>query len=298
MVKNMKVKKHKMKEGKLSLWMDIINYTLLTLIFIVMVYPLWYIIVLSFNNGIDAAKGGLFLWPREFTLDNYATAFQNKQLYKSLVVSVLRTFIGTFVSVLFISLMAFALSDKKLPGRRWITKFFFFTTLFGGGAIPMLIVISQLNLLNNFLVYIIPAVYGFTNMLIVKIAFEGIPTELRESAEIDGAGDLQIFFKIYLPLAKSSIATIALFTAVIHWNDWYAGKYYVTTNALKPAATILQEMIKTGTEAATYLSSSTTTTNQTLQAAFVVIIMLPIMLLYPFAQKYFVKGAIVGSIKE
>ena len=162
----------------------------------------------------------------------------------------------------------------------------------------MLLLIRDLNLLDNLLVYILPAIYGFTNMLIIKIAFEGVPIELRESAEMDGAGDLRIFWNVYMPLAKSSLVTVALFTAVIHWNDWYAGKYYVTTQSMKPAATILQEMITSSSTTSSYLSANTTTTAQTLQAAFVVIIMLPIMLAYPFAQKYFVKGAIVGSIKE
>ena len=115
---------------------------------------------------------------------------------------------------------------------------------------------------------------------------------------MDGAGDLRIFWNVYLPLAKSSLVTVGLFTAVIHWNDWYAGKYYVTTKSLKPAATILQEMITNSASTSGYLSAASTTTAQTLQAAFVVIIMLPIMMIYPFAQKYFVKGAIVGSIKE
>lgn len=295
MVKN---KKSKIKEGKGSLIFDIINYSLLVLIFIVMVYPIYYIIVLSFSDGMDAAKGGIFLWPREFTFDNYITAFSNKYLLKSYVVTILRTVIGTLASVIFMALMAFALADKRLPGRRWITKFFYFTTLFGGGSVAMLLLIRDLNLLDNLLVYILPAIYGFTNMLIIKIAFEGVPIELRESAEMDGAGDLRIFWNVYMPLAKSSLVTVALFTAVIHWNDWYAGKYYVTTQSMKPAATILQEMITSSSTTSSYLSANTTTTAQTLQAAFVVIIMLPIMLAYPFAQKYFVKGAIVGSIKE
>ena len=293
-----KKKKSTIKEGKGSLIFDIINYSLLAIIFIIMVYPIYYIIILSFSDGMDAAKGGIFLWPREFTLDNYITAFSNKYLLKSYVVTILRTVIGTVVSVIFMALMAFALADKRLPGRRWITKFFYFTTLFGGGSVAMLLLIRDLNLLDNLMVYILPAVYGFTNMLIIKIAFEGVPIELRESAEMDGAGDLRIFWNVYMPLAKSSLVTVALFTAVIHWNDWYAGKYYVTTQSMKPAATILQEMITSSSTTNSYLSANTTTTAQTLQAAFVVIIMLPIMLAYPFAQKYFVKGAIVGSIKE
>lgn len=295
-----KVKRSKniIKEGKGSLAIDIVNYILLGFIFIAMVYPIYYIIILSFSNGMDAAKGGIFLWPRTFTLDNYITAFTNKYLFKSYVVTILRTLLGTIVSVVMMALMAYALAEKRLPGRRWISKFFYFTTLFGGGSVIMLLLIRDLDLLNNFMVYILPAIYGFTNMLILKIAFEGIPVELRESAEIDGAGELRIFWNIYFPLIKSSLVTVALFTAVIHWNDWYAGKYYVTSQSLKPAATILQEMITNSASTGGYLTANSTTTAQTLQAAFVVIIMLPIMLIYPFAQKYFVKGAIVGSIKE
>lgn len=297
MVKNKK-KKSTIKEGKGSLIFDIINYILLGLIFIAMVYPIYYIIILSLSNGMDAAKGGIFLWPRTFTLDNYITAFTNKYLFKSYVVTILRTIVGTLVSVVMMALMAYALADKRLPGRKWMSKFFYFTTLFGGGSVIMLLLIRDLDLLDNFMVYILPAIYGFSNMLIIKIAFEGIPVELRESAEMDGAGDLKVFWHVYLPLAKPSLVTVGLFTAVIHWNDWYAGKYYVTSQSLKPAATILQEMITNSASTSGYLTANSTTTAQTLQAAFVVIIMLPIMLIYPFAQKYFVKGAIVGSIKE
>ncbi|MDY0243108.1 MAG: carbohydrate ABC transporter permease [Rhodospirillaceae bacterium] len=286
------------KEGFWSKAFDVFNIITLLVICFVMAYPLYYILVLSFNEGIDAYQGGIFLWPRKFTFDNYLVAFTNPQLASSFLVTIGRTLLGTVVSVFFIALMSYALSHKNLPGKRWITKYFFFTTLFNAGAIPMLLLIRDLDLLDRFMVYILPAVYGFINMLIVKITFDGIPHEVRESAQIDGAGEFTIFIKIYLPLAKSSIVTIALFTAVFHWNDWYAGKYYVSDPFLKPAATILQEMITSSAGSSMYLSGHTTTTSQTLQAAFVVIIMFPILLIYPWAQKYFVKGAIVGSIKE
>jgi putative aldouronate transport system permease protein len=286
------------KEGFWSRAFDVANVISLLIVCFIMAYPLYYIVVLSFNEGIDAYRGGLFLWPRQWTLDNYKVAFTNPQLATSFLVTIGRTLVGTIVSVFFISLMSYALSHKKLPGKRWIMKFFFFTTLFHAGAIPMLLLIRNLDLLDRFMVYVLPAVYGFVNMLIVKIAFDGIPHELRESAQIDGAGEFTIFWRIYLPLAKSAIVTIALFTAVFHWNDWYAGKYYVSNPYLKPGATILQEMITSSSGSSMYLSGETTTTSQTLQAAFVVIILFPILLIYPWAQKYFVKGAIVGSIKE
>jgi putative aldouronate transport system permease protein len=170
--------------------------------------------------------------------------------------------------------------------------------------IPFLILVRDMDLLDNFLVYIIPAIYGFTNMLIIRIAFEGVPLALQESARIDGASEWKIFTRIYLPLSVPALVTVGLFTAVFHWNDWFAGAYYVQSDNLKPAATILQQML---IESMSNLSndalnsgtvSNGTSTAQTLQMALVVIILLPILCIYPFAQKYFVKGAIVGSIKE
>jgi len=289
-------KQYEIKAG--SKIFDVINIILLIVLAFIMIYPLWYIIILSFNEGVDAYNGGLYLIPRQFTFDNYVTAFQNRYLLTSFLISIARTVLGTLVSVICICMLGYALSDERLPGRKFFTKFFFFTTLFGAGAIPMLLLISDLNLLDNFLVYIVPAVYGFTNVLIMRIAFSGIPKEVKENARLDGASEIAIFFKICLPLVGSSIATIALFTAVFHWSDWYAGKYYISSELLRPAATILQDMITSSAGASSYLTPSTTTTATTLQAAFVVIIAVPILFVYPFAQKYFVKGAIVGSIKE
>ncbi len=305
MVKKMAVnRKLRIKGGVGSLCFDIINYTILALIMLATIYPLYYIVVLSFNDGVDALQGGIFLLPRKFTFNNYIEAFSNEILLNSFMISIARTLIGTLTSVFFIALMAYGLSDKKLVGRRFLTKYFFFTTLFGGGAIPFLILIRDLDLLDNFLVYILPAVYGFMNMLIVRIAFESIPIGIQESAKIDGANEWQIFSRIYLPLAVPALVTVGLFTAVFHWNDWFAGAYYVNSDTLKPAATILQEMLIASMSSLSNeaINSGTGagggTSTQTLQMAFVVIILLPILLVYPFAQKYFVKGAIVGSIKE
>lgn len=306
MVKNrFKVIKRSKKigEGRGSLVFDIINYTILALILVATIYPLYYIVILSFNDGADALKGGIFLFPRQLTLDNYIKALTNETLLQSFVISILRTSIGTIVSVFFIALMAYGLADKKLVGRRFFTKYFFFTTLFGGGMIPFLILLRDINLLNSFMVYILPAIYGFMNMLIVRIAFEGIPSGLQESARIDGANEWQIFRKIYLPLCVPALVTIGLFTAVFHWNDWFAGAYYIQDTGLLPAATVLQQMLmesmsNLSNEAMNSGTGGGSTTAQTLQMAFVVIILLPILCVYPFAQKYFVKGAIVGSIKE
>ena len=278
-----------------------INTILLIGLAFTMVYPMYYIVVLSFNDGMDALKGGIWLFPRKFTFDNYAQVFANKDLLLAFVVSVVRTVVGTVVSVVLIAMMAYALARKELPGRRALNKFFFFTTIFSGGMIPTLCLLNGLDLLDNPLVYVLPAIYSFYNMLLVRTSFEATPKSLREAALMDGVSEWKIFWKVYVPLNKPVLATVALFTAVFHWNDWFAGSYYITTDWMKPAATILQEMLE---EAMGNLNNSSATggavvtTAQTLQMAFVVVITFPIIVVYPFLQKYFTKGAIVGSIKE
>ena len=283
---------------------DVINVVLLLLLCFTMVYPMWYIIILSFNDGTDALKGGIWLFPRAFTLDNYAQVFANSQLLGAFVVSIIRTILGTIISVFFIALMAYALARKDLPGRKFLNKFFFFTTIFSGGLIPTLCLLRELDLLDNPLVYVLPAIYSFYHMLLIRTAFEGIPTGLREAAEMEGVSEFKIFWKIYLPNVKPVLATVALFTAVFHWNDWFAGSYYVSSEWLKPAATILQEMLRealgniSNNAANSGTGGEITVTAETLQMAFVVVITFPIMVVYPFLQKHFTKGALVGSIKE
>jgi putative aldouronate transport system permease protein len=287
-----------------SIVFDVVNTILLTFVSFLMAYPMYYIVVMSFSDGNDALKGGIWFWPRVFSLANYQQVFSNPDLLGAFGISVLRTVIGTLVSVVFIAMMAYALSFKDLPGRKFFNKFFFFTTIFSGGTIPMLCLLRDLDLLDNFLVYIIPAVYSFFNMILMRTAFESVPKELKEAAEVEGAGEFRIFWQIYLPLSKPVLATVALFTAVFHWNDWFAGRYYISSDSLKPASTLLQEMLaealgNLSTNAANSATGGViSVTPETLQMAFVVITTLPIMLVYPFLQKYFAKGALVGSIKE
>lgn len=279
-----------------------VNAALLVGLAITMIYPMYYIIILSFNDGTDALKGGIWLFPRVFTLDNYKMVFANEQLLTAFGISIARTVLGTIVSVVAMAMMAYALSVKELPGRRAFNKFFFFTTIFSGGMIPTISLLNRLDLLDNPLVYILPAIYSFYNMLLIRTSFEATPKALREAALMDGVGEWKTFWKVYMPLNKPVLATVALFTAVFHWNDWFAGSYYISTDWMKPAATILQEMLAEAlgnlSNASATGGAAVTTTAQTLQMAFVVVITFPIMIVYPFLQKHFTKGAVVGSIKE
>jgi putative aldouronate transport system permease protein len=290
-----------------------INYILLILLGVVTLYPFWYSLALSFNTGIDALKGGIYFFPRDITLENYAKAFQHPLIYSSFLISVARTLLSIILACFFTALMAYALTKKGLPGRTIIIFYFFFTTLFSGGIIPTYIMYRQIGLLNNFLVYVIPGIYSFFNAIILRTFFYTIPDSLQESARIDGCTELGIFFKIMLPLSIPVMATIALFVGVGNWNDWFTGAYFVPRRRdLYPAATLLNDLLSqavfensmssTGEKSQIneQLMSAVTrsSTPESLKMAFLVVLTVPIICVYPFLQKYFVKGVMIGSIKE
>lgn len=286
-----------------------INYILLSALTISTLYPFIYFLVLSLNDGMDAMKGGIYLWPRMFTLDNYVKAFQNKYILDSYSVTLFRTVVGTLISVFLNSMVAYALTKKNLPGRGKIIFYFFFTTLFSGGLIPYYILLRQLGFLDTIWVYVIPTIFNFYNIIIMRTYFQTIPDSLSESAAIDGSSEVGIFFKIYLPLSAPMLSTIALFFGVGHWNDWFIGTFFVTDMELKPTATLLQQILTeagfqagglSGTSSSNINNNMTSdrTTPEALRMTFLVITTLPIIMIYPFLQKYFVSGVMLGSLKE
>jgi len=282
---------------------------------IVTLYPFIFFLALSFNDGYDALKGGIYLWPRVFTLANYQKAFQNPLMLNSFKISIARTLIGTFLSVFLTAMLAYAISKRQLPGRKYIIFFFFFTTLVSSGLIPRYVLLRELHLYNSFWVYVIPGIYSFYNAIIMKTFFDGIPDSLGESAMIDGCSDIGIFLKIILPLSGPLLATIALFCGVGHWNDWFTGTFFVNKDSLIPAATLLNKLLSEasfqsavggGTSANgsslshinNALQGNNSVTTESLRMTFLIIITTPIIAVYPFVQKYFVKGVMVGSLKE
>lgn len=294
----------KIKESRSRRIFVVFNYAFLAVFGFITLYPFWYVLVASLNTGRDFVRGGVYFWPREFTLENFTHALQDSRIYASLNISVLRTVIGVFLGLIFTALIAYALSVKTLPGKTFLTFFFYFTTIFSGGMIPYYMLLRDLGLTKSFLLYIFPFVFNFFNFLLMRTYFDGLPYELRESAQIDGAGDGKILFGIYLPLAKPIIATLALFIGVGHWNDWFTGAYYQSRTELYPAATLLQKLLSEATTTSTIklgqetnLSTMTSFTTQSLQMAFVMLLTMPIVVVYPFLQKYYVKGVMIGSIK-
>lgn len=305
MKKEKPVKKSKIKENFTDRLIQGFIYLVVIALCLLIIIPCINVLALSFNDGADAAKGGIYFWPRVFTLDNYKEVFADGKIMKSYGITIARTFIGTSLSLIVTTLAAFALKEEKLPGRKIITMLITFTMLFGGGMIPTYIQYKNLHLLNSFWVYVIPGMVGVTNLLMVRTFFESIPDSLEESAKLDGCGYFKIYTQIVLPLSKPVLAVVGLYIAVGHWNDWFAGAFYMNSSKLWPVQTVLQQMlsramassqeVKTASQAIAQANSAVT--SDSLKMAAVVITTVPILCIYPFAQKYFAKGAMIGAVK-
>lgn len=281
---------------------DWINITLMLAICFVTLYPIWYMIVNSFNEGKDAMLGGIFWWPRKFSLESYKLIFRDTSILKSFVVTALRTGIGTLTSVLFTAMVAYPLSKDKLKGRKFYMAVGVITMFFGGGLIPYFLVLKKLLLLDKFLVYIIPALFNFFYLIIFVSFFKEIPSALEESASIDGANEWTQFVKIVMPLSKPVLATIALFTGVYHWNDYFSGVIFINNPNLQPIQTYLYRMVAEAGSNSMQMStvgvSAQATTSMSIKLATMIIAAVPIICVYPFLQNYFEKGVMIGAVKE
>lgn len=300
-----KTGKMRIKRSKGTFIFDTVNYSLMIILCFLCIYPIWYVVVNSFNDAKDAMMGGIYWWPRQFSLENYITVFEDSKVLQAFKITVGKTLIGTSLNVFFTAMVAYPLSKKHLIGRKWYMAMGTITMFFAGGLIPTFILFKNLYLLNNFMVYIIPAAFNFFNLLIFINFFREIPGALEESARIDGANDWKIFIRIILPLSKPVLATIALFAGVGQWNDYFGGLMYMTTRAdLEPIQTYLYRMVAQvqSSQVAGSISASNITaadtTSTSIKLATMVITTLPICCVYPFLQKYFVKGIMIGAVKE
>lgn len=283
-------------------------YLFLLFLAFVTFYPFWNALVISFNTGADTMNGGVTFWPREFTLDNYQVVFQDKRLMNAFLISILRTVVGTVLSIFFTSMLAYGLSKKELIGRQKIMFFFIATMFFSGGLIPTFLVVRSLGLMDTFWVMIIPSLISVWNMIIFRTFFQQMPKGLEESAKIDGCSNWGIFFKIILPLSGPVIATLSLFTAIGHWNDWFLPSIYINSESLIPMQTFLQRVLNSNTVSsqlsqmdagsAARMAQMSTVTSRSLSMAIMMVATLPIIMVYPFVQKYFVKGVLIGSLKD
>ncbi|MDG0809263.1 carbohydrate ABC transporter permease [Cohnella rhizosphaerae] len=281
---------------------------LLALLCLSVVYPFLYMLAISLNDGADAARGGVYIWPRSFTTINYEIVLGNEVIRHSYLITIGRTVLGTVLGLFVTLLAAYGLSYRKLPLRSTILAYVLITMLFNGGLVPLYIQLNNLHLLDTFWVFIFPGLFSAWNMFVMLKFIQGIPEALIESAELDGAGPLRTLLQIVIPLSKPMLAALGLFTAVGHWNDWFSGAFYVTSQSLIPVQTFLQQLLS-ASDLSTVLGSNSNQealarsaemqniTLMSIKMAVVMVSALPILCVYPFLQKYFVKGVLIGSVK-
>lgn len=280
---------------------DWINLVVLSIFALASIYPLIYVIAGSFNEGSDYINGGIWLYPRVFSLENYQVVLNDARLWKSYGITIARTVIGTIASVLYTAVVAYAMSRPNLVGKPVIYRFFIITMFFGGGLIPYFWVINLLGLFDNFLVYIIPALFSVYNMLVFVNFFKGVPEEIHESAVMDGASEFKIFFSIMLPLSGPVLSTVALWNAVGHWNSFFDTMIYTSSENLWTLQYYLMKVIKESSMPSAGVNLPIELLNkiapETVSLAAIMVSVIPIFILYPVILKTLTKGVVVDSLK-
>ncbi|MFD2330039.1 carbohydrate ABC transporter permease [Cohnella sp. GCM10020058] len=288
-----------------DLLFELVVYLILIVVTVVTLYPFLNVLAISLNDSTDSVRGGLTIYPRVPTFKNYETIFAFGGLMTGLKISVLRTVVGTLLGLISASMLAFTISRADFQGRRFVSAFLALTMYVSGGLIPFYILIRDLHMMNTFAVYVLPGLVSAFNVFIIRSFIDGIPYALQESAKLDGANDWTIFWRVVLPLTKPALATIALFLAVGQWNAWLDTYLYNGSN--EKLTTLQFELMKV-------LQSTTTNADQfrgrnmtevmrqispeSVKMAITIVVTVPILVVYPFLQKYFVKGMTLGAVKS
>ncbi|MDE7048703.1 carbohydrate ABC transporter permease [Parablautia intestinalis] len=301
MMKAKKIAGTTIKRGRSEVAFSVFNYIFFVILCIIMVYPFWHVVMMSLSSVEATAKGGVFLWPKGFNLDTYIKVFKDPSIWSGYFTTIIVTLAGTFLGTLFTATTAYPLSKKDLPFGKIMLFLVLFTMLFSGGMIPGYLLMKNLNLIDNRLSLVLPGLISAYNVIIMKSFFQSIPESLEESAKIDGATEVTIFWKIVLPLSKATVATIALFTAVGYWNDYFSTVLYINTKERWALQAVLRYMLTNTNQAmqsaGVTVAAATNVTAATIKAASVVVATVPILCVYPFVQKYFVKGVMIGGVK-
>lgn len=278
---------------------SVINHLLLITIALSCFLPLLHLLAQSFSSKAAVNGDLVVFWPVDFNLDAYAKTFRNSNFTGSMWISVVRTVGGTLLSMFVITTAGYALS-KDFRGRTALMWFFVFTMLFSGGLIPSYILISSLGLKDTLWALVLPGAFGAYNLILIMNFFKTIPKALEEAAFIDGASFFHTFVKVYLPLSLPGLATVGLFIMVGHWNSWFDGILYMSDTSKYPLASFLQTVVVQNSAQGMALSASEAAalSEQSIKAAQIFISTLPIILVYPFLQRYFVKGIVLGAVKE
>ncbi|OUS77779.1 sugar ABC transporter permease [Paenibacillus sp. MY03] len=280
---------------------DIVNIILMLGLIVVTLYPFWYMISVSLSGELSVMQGKVNFWPVDFTLGWYKTVLNDPRIGIGYRNTIMYAAVGTAIALMATSMGAFALSQKRMIFRKGIMLAIVFTILFGGGMIPSFLVVKELGILNTMWAMVLPGAVGTFNLLVFRTFFEGLPEELYDSGRIDGLNDIGLFFRIVMPLSKAVYAAIGLFSAVGIWNNFYSAIIYLRNPDLFPLTMILRDLIIKGTLDAEMAVQSTVggdlVTTDALKFATIMATTLPILFLYPFLQKYFVKGVMLGSVK-
>lgn len=293
--KNLK-KKRRLTIGSVSF--DIVNYGLLILVGFIMFYPMWYVLVVSLSSSKYISQGLVTFWPKGVTFDAYVRVFNSKNIWIGYKNTVLYTVVGTTISVLLSAMCAYPLSQKSFYGRRFLTVLITVTMFINGGMIPLYLIINSLNLMNTMWAIVLPTAISTYNMIIMRTSFSSIPSSLIESAYLDGANDIRILFSIVLPLSKAIIATMILFYSVSCWNSYFPAMLYLNDKTKYPVQVIMRDIIiGSDMSEAGDTSALSNVGMMNYRYAVIIVSMIPILMVYPFIQKYFTKGVMVGAVK-
>lgn len=307
----MKIRNNMKNEGIGYRIFMIFNYIFMIFIILVTLLPYLNILAKAFNDGNDSLRGGITFFPRVFSLENFKVLINDETMYNATVITLLRVCVTVVLSLFVQFMAAYTLSRKNLWGLKFVNVYFLIPMFVGSGLIPQYVLFSKLNLLNTFWVYIFPALWSFYNVMIIRSYIQtSIPDAVIESAKIEGCGELRMLVQIIMPLSKPILATIALWIAVNSWNDWTTTLYYIQSSKLytlqyklmqtiketERISALVQSAIENGQDASLIASTQKVTTDS-VQSAQVIIVTLPIICVYPFLQKYFVKGVTLGSVK-
>ncbi|AIQ67635.1 MULTISPECIES: carbohydrate ABC transporter permease [Paenibacillus] len=286
--------------------LEVIVYFSMTVVTVLTIYPFLNVLAISLNDSVDTVRGGITVWPRQFTLDNYSLIFTYGSLITGFKISFLRTVIGTIAGLISGSMLAYTLARSDFQARRFISIFLAVTMYVTGGLIPGFILMRDLHLIDTFAVYILPGLVSAFNVFVIRSFIDGLPYALQESAKLDGANDFTIYWRVILPLCKPALATVALFLAVGQWNSWF--DTYLFNGSNESLTTLQYELMKILQSTTTSASNSQDAANmaermsqispESVKMAITIVVTVPILIVYPFLQKYFVKGMTLGAVKS
>lgn len=285
---------------------DIVILILISLLLLIILYPLWFVIIASVSDSSEVMKGNVIFWPKEFSFEAYEKVLQDPKIVTGYCNTIFYTVAGTLLNLVGTIAIAYPLSRRDFVGRKVISIVLTFTMFFNGGLIPTYLVYKEINLINTPWVMIIPGMVNVYNMIVMRSFFESLPYEMHEAAFIDGCGNMKIITKIVLPLSLPIIAVMVIFYGVMHWNEYFSALVYISDQKLKPLQLILRDILITSTSRVSSMMSGGAAntgemdrirTAESIKYAVAVVSTVPVLCLYPFLQKHFSKGVMIGAIK-